>query len=151
MMTIGRARQVGRSLAGVFSLSFFLIVSGCSVYKASTQPGPADLEGLGLGVPRQHFIAKLGPPKFSDIDPQGRKQDTFEFQSGLHQASKARVILYLAADVFTLGLAELILWPMELTVMERATCMGIATYDHSQRAESWVVSKKSSEGGVQGC
>lgn len=81
----------------------------------------------------------------------GRRQDTFEFQSGLHQASKARVILYLAADVFTLGLAELILWPMELTVMERATCIGIAIYDQSQKAESWVVRKKSSEGGVQEC
>ena len=91
---------------------------------------------------------RLGAPKFSDTDPQGRKQDTFEFQSGLHQASKARIILYLAADVFTLALAEFILWPMELTVMERATCTVFATYDADHKVESWSVSQKA---GVQGC
>ncbi len=93
-------------------------------------------------------ITKLGPPKFSDADPEGRKQDTFEFTSGLHQASKARIIPYLAADIFTLGLAELILWPIELTVMERATCIAMATYDQSHKVEVWNLSQKD---GVQGC
>ena len=125
-----------------------LAQSACSVYKASTQPGPADLQGLGIGVLRQQVIARLGAPKFSDVDPQGRKQDMFEFQSGFHQGSKARVILYLAADVFTLGLAELILWPMELTVMERAKCLAFVTYDQSQKVEIWNVTQKD---GVQGC
>jgi len=128
-----------------------LAQSACSVYKASTQPGPADLQGLGIGVLRQQVIARLGAPKFSDVDPQGRKQDMFEFQSGFHQGSKARVILYLAADVFTLGLAELILWPMELTVMERATCIANATYGRSQKVETWNVNKKGSDGGIQDC
>ena len=90
----------------------------------------------------------MGAPKFSDTDAQGKKQDTSEFESGLHQGSKARVILYLAADLFTLGLAELILWPMEMTVMERATCNGLATYDQSLKVETWVISQKD---GVQGC
>jgi len=125
-----------------------LTYSSCSVYKASTQPGPADLTGLGIGSPRQEVIIKLGAPKFSDTDPQGRKQDTFEFESGLHQASKARVILYLAADFFTLTLAEIILWPMELTVMERAKCIAFVTYDPSQKVETWKVTQKD---GVQGC
>jgi hypothetical protein len=128
-----------------------LAQSACSVYKASTQPGPADLQGLGIGVLRQQVIARLGAPKFSDVDPQGRKQDMFEFQSGFHQGSKARVILYLAADFFTLGLAELILWPVELTVMERAACIANATYDQSHKVETWSVTKKGSEGGVQDC
>src|SRR5690349_4133107 len=96
--------------------------SACSIYKAASQPGPADLEGIGTGTPRQTLISKVGAPKFSDIDPHGRKQDMFEFESGMHSASKARIILYAAADVFTLGLAELVLWPVELTVMERAKC-----------------------------
>ena len=122
--------------------------SSCSVYKASTQPGPANLTGLGIGSSRGEVITRLGAPKFSDTDPQGRKQDTFEFESGFHQASKARVILYLAADVFTLTLAELILWPMELTVMERAKCLAFVTYDQSQKVEIWNVTQKD---GVQGC
>src|SRR5207244_6806269 len=120
----------------------------CSVYKAATQPGPADLTGLGIGSRRVEVITRLGAPKFSDTDPQGRKQDTFEFQSGLHQGSKARIILFLAADVFTLTLAEIILWPMEMTVLERAKCIAFVTYDPTQKVETWKVSQKD---GVQGC
>ena len=129
-------------------VSFMFAQSACSVYKAATQPPPADLQGIGVGTPRQELIQRLGAPKFSDTDPQGRKQDAFEFPSGMHGISKARIILYLAADLFTICLAEIILWPMELTVMEKAVCNGFATYDQSQKVETWNVSKKD---GVQGC
>ena len=118
------------------------LLGGCSVYKASTQAGPADLTGIGIGTPRQVVISKLGAPKMVDTDQNGGKQDMFEFQSGMHQASKARIILYLAADIFTLSLAELILWPLELTVMESATCTGLATYDVKLKIESWSVTNK---------
>ena len=121
---------------------------GCSVYKAGTQPGPADLSGIGIGTPRQELISRLGAPTFTDTNPAGRKEDAFQFSSGLHQASKARIIFYLAADFFTLCLAEIILWPMELTVMERAVCNGFATYDEGHKVETWKVSQKD---GVQGC
>ncbi len=125
-----------------------LAQSACSVYKAASQPGPADLGGLGIGSRRAEVITRLGAPRFSDTDAQGRKQDTFEFPSGMHQASKARVILYLAADVFTLALAELVLWPLEMTVMESASCVANVSYDQSHKVDAWVVSKKD---GVQGC
>jgi hypothetical protein len=132
-----------------FTMMLVLVASpACSVYKASTQPGPADLTGLGIGSRRSDVIAKLGTPKFSDTDPEGQKQDTYEFDSGLHQGSKARVILYLAADIFTLTLAEIILWPLELTVMESAKCVGSATYDLKHLVKTWSVTQK---GGVQGC
>lgn len=133
----------------VMLVSFVFAHSACSVYKATTQPPPADLQGIGVGTPRQQVIQQLGPPMFSDTDDQGRKQDSFQFQSGMHRASKARVILYLAADVVTLTLAEIIFWPLELTVMERAFCNGFATYDQSQKIETWKVTKK--DGGVQDC
>jgi hypothetical protein len=129
-------------------VSVMVAQSACSVYKAATQPPPADLAGIGIGTPRQEIIQRLGAPKFSDTDPQGRKQDSFEFQSGMHGASKARIILYLAADLFTICLAEIILWPMELTVMDSATCNAFATYDSSQKVETWKLTKKN---GVQGC
>ena len=69
----------------IVSITMVLVIlahSACSVYKAATQPGPADLKGLGVGSPRQEVITRLGAPKFSDTDPQGRKQDSFEFQHG---------------------------------------------------------------------
>ncbi|MGH7228221.1 MAG: hypothetical protein ACREIH_03310 [Nitrospiraceae bacterium] len=130
------------------TLALLIAFPGCSVYKASTQPPPAELNGLGIGSLRGEVIMRLGAPKFSDTDPQGRKQDTYEFDSGLHSGSKARVILYLAADFFTLCLAELVLWPMEMTVMERAKCSAYVTYDQSQKVEIWKVSQKE---GVQDC
>ena len=138
-----------RTVTIMFLLVVFMFIqSACSIYKAATQPPPADLSGIGIGTPRQELIQRLGAPKFSDTDPQGRRQDSFEFQSGMHGASKARIILYLAADIVTLTLAEIILWPMELTVMESAVCNGFATYDQSHKVEAWNVSKKD---GVQGC
>jgi hypothetical protein len=129
-------------------VSFLATQTACSVYKAATQPPPADLQGIGVGTPRQELILKLGAPKFSDTDTQGKKQDTFEFYSGMHGASKARIILYLAGDLFTLCLAEIIFWPMELTVMEKAVCNGFAVYDGNQKVETWKVSQKD---GVQDC
>ena len=129
--------------------SLMFTQSACSVYQALSQPPPADLAGIGPGTPRYELIFKFGPPQNSDFDSQGRKQEYFEFQSGLHQAFKLRVILYLAADIFTIALAELILWPMERTVLERATCIGLATYDQDQKIETWKVGTRS--GGVQGC
>ena len=41
--------------------SFFKLISvltissllGCSVYKAATQPGPAEISDIGVGMPRQ--------------------------------------------------------------------------------------------------
>lgn len=136
------------ALARVTSVLLLLSFPGCSVYKAATQPGPADLSGLGIGTPRTQVIMQLGPPKMSESDAQGKKTDIYEFASGLHQGSKARIILYLAADVFTLALAELILWPIELTVMEKAVCIAHATYDKDQRVEAWMVRQKD---GVQSC
>lgn len=128
----------------------FALLDGCSVYKAASQPGPADLIGIGVGTKREEIISKLGAPKLVDNDKNGHKQDVFEFQSGLHQASKMRILPYLAADVFTLTLAELILWPMEMTILDKATCTGIATYDKKLQVESWLVTDKK-DSSAQGC
>jgi hypothetical protein len=68
----------------------------------------------------------------------------------MHQLSKFRVIPYLGADVFTLGLAEIILWPLEMTVMKDATCQAVATYDSSHKL--WRLDKVNKSGlEAQGC
>ena len=133
-------------LAGLLTL-----LTGCSVYKVVSQPGPADLTGIGPGTPRQELIGRLGAPVMVDTDQHGRKQDVFQFQSGFHHASKLRAIPYLAADVFTLTLAELVLWPLEITAMEAATCSGMATYDGSLKVMTWSVTKKNESNGMQDC
>ena len=132
-------------------LAFILVLfsqSACSIYKAATQPPPADLNGIGIGTPRQELIMRIGVPKMSETDKDGHKQDTFEFYSGMDSVSKIRVIPYIAADLFTLTLAELILWPMELTLMDKATCQGYAVYDADNKVQEWKVAQKD---GVQCC
>jgi hypothetical protein len=61
----------------------------------------------------------------------------------MHEASKLRAILYLAGDVFTIGLAELIFWPLELTALKESTCTATATYDNDLKIENWSAAKKS--------
>ena len=94
-------------------------------------------------APRVEMIARLGAPKMVDTDNKGHKQDYFQFQSGLHESSKTRVILYVAADLLTLALAELLLWPLESYMFTSATCVGIATYDSNLKVDEWKMSKKS--------
>ena len=100
------------------------------------------------------------PPAFLPRNPAAKQpshlgkqhlMDMFEFQSGAHQASKARAIPYLAADVFTLGLAELILWPIEMTAFEAATCHGMATYNAQQKVIAWQATTKAGQSSVQDC
>jgi len=138
-----------RTLAGILMLiSLVFTQNACSVSAALKQPTRANIEGIGPGTPRSEVITRVGVPKFSETNPEGKKEEVYEFQSGFHGASKLRAIPYLAADVFTLGLAEVILWPIELTLMKDATCNGFATYDSSLKIETWRVVQKS---GVQGC
>lgn len=145
--------QAGPGKVSVFiSLAMAMtFLSACSVAKVVTQPGPADLNGIGIGTSRTDMISRLGPPRAIDTDKNGNKMDMFEFQSGAHQASKARVIPYLAADVFTLGLAEVILWPLELTAFEAATCHGMATYNTQQKVIAWEAKPKAGQSSVQDC
>ena len=138
-------------IRGLLFLLTCLLVSGCSVYKALSQPGPADLKGIGVGTPRSELLSRFGAPSMVDTDSHGNKQDVFQFPSGFHQASKIRALPYLAADVFTLSLAELILWPIELTAMEMATCSAAATYDANMRVTTWTVSRKNDSNGIQDC
>ena len=135
----------------LIGLVLLLNVYGCSVYKVLSQPGPVDLTGIGPGTPRQELLTRFGAPAMVDYDPHGNKIDVFQFQSGFHQASKIRALPYLAADVFTLTAAELILWPIEITAMEAATCSATSTYDHQNRVSSWNVGKKNESQGFQDC
>jgi hypothetical protein len=117
-------------------------LSSCSIYKAASQAGPADLAGIGVGTPRNELISRLGAPKIATTTATGDVQDYFEFKSGMHPAAKLRILPYLAADVFTAGLAEIVLWPLEESIMDSATCTGIATYDVRQNVNSWSMSSK---------
>lgn len=69
----GRKAVMNRIVSLIVLMMFVFSQLACSVYKAASQPGPADLQGIGVGTPRPILISKVGAPKFSDTDSEGKK------------------------------------------------------------------------------
>lgn len=118
------------------------MTNGCSVYKVLSQPEPANLSGLGIGSKRDEIITRIGAPKFSDTNKDGHKQDVFEFQSGTDNLSRMRALFYLGGDVVTASLAEVVFWPIELTLLEAAQCQAVVSYDTDYVAKTWILTNK---------
>ena len=94
---------------------FFLssTLPGCSVYRAASQPDKKDLSVLEPGTRRELVIAELGQPVYSgkdgDVD-----YDIYNFVQGYSKGAKTgRAFLHGAADIFTLGLWEVVGNPIE--------------------------------------
>ena len=103
-----------RRMAGlVMVASVALLATNCSVYMAAKQPGKKDLSVLKEGTERGHVIAELGSPIHTEERPDGR-MDIYKFVQGYHGGVKAgRALFHGTADVFTLGLWEVIGTPVE--------------------------------------
>ena len=95
-----------------FSVSLFITV-GCSVYMAANQADKKDVHVLDKGTPRSHVMAELGKPLYTK-NKDGRTCDVFSFVQGYGKGAKAgRALFHGAADVFTLGLWEVVGTPVE--------------------------------------
>lgn len=98
----------------IFLLSSMLILQGCSVFMAARQPDYKDLNVLSKGVPRSKVVAELGAPILTE-EKEGKKVDVFAFKQGYGKGNKtARACFHAAADIWTLGLWEIIGTPAEL-------------------------------------
>ena len=87
--------------------------SSCSVMKASHQPEKKNLGLLRPGAPRTHLIAEVGAPVWSE-QRNGETVDVFVFRQGYSKWTKAaRVAGHSVADIYTLGLWELVGTPIE--------------------------------------
>jgi hypothetical protein len=104
------------------------VLGGCSVYQAVHAPTPIEYKQVKLGATRTETLSYLGFPKMTD-QKDNQKTDSFEFIDGYNAASKVRVILYLAGDIFTVGLSELIFWPIEAYGFDGKQCRGTITYN----------------------
>jgi hypothetical protein len=137
---IGKAR-VGRVGVAVVCLGVVLVVvQGCSVVMAARQPGKKDLSVLEKGTPRSIVRAELGAPiDFDEPDETHGCHETFAFKQGYGGATKAsRAIFHLAADVFTLGLWEIVGTPTE-AYFDGTNVRLEVLYDESERVEAVCV------------
>ena len=120
----------------VWILSFLLVlVTGCSVVMATQQPGRKDLSVLSKGVERSRVIAELGSPLITDV-VDGKKQDVFAFKQGYSTGAKAgRAVFHGVADVFTLGLWEVVGTPAE-AVFHGSEVKVRVLYDKDDKVDS---------------
>jgi len=124
-----------RRLAAI--VSSLMLLNGCSIYHAITAPEPVDYKNVTLGQQRAETVSILGSPKNSEVKPDVTT-DIFEFTDGYNAASKSRVILYAAGDLFTLGTAEIVFWPLEWGLLQGEKMRGIVAYDGESRVNSYI-------------
>ena len=80
----------------------------------------------------------MGVPKLTE-NKGDQRIDTFEFVDGLHGASKLRILFYVAGDLFTAGLAEVIFWPLEANAFDGKQCRGTVTYNPGDHVSSYDI------------
>jgi len=100
---------------GIFSILF--LSQGCSVYMAGTQPPKVDVATFEAGMSRDQVISKLGVPVSSTKHEDGTRTDIFEFYRGSATGWKVgRATFNALADVFTIGLWEIVATPTEMII-----------------------------------
>ncbi len=119
-------------------LSLFLVTfNGCSVYMAAKQPTRKNLEVFSQGTPRSLVLAEIGQPQESEIKS-GKRVDVFSFVQGYSKGAKAgRAFFHGAADVFTIGLWEVVGTPTE-AIFDGEKVAYEVTYNASDKVEKVV-------------
>ena len=115
---------------------------GCSIYKAATAPPSVAVDNVKAGSTRFEVMSVFGTPKSSDVAQSNERTDVYEFIDGNGDAAKLRIIPYIGADFLTAGLAELVLWPLELATLQGSEGRAVVTYDQENRAKTVIVTKK---------
>jgi hypothetical protein len=126
---------MNRVIAGVLLAVFCVSASGCSVVMAARQPDKKNLKCLDVGTPRDNVLAELGKPITTETDAQKNKVDIFQFKQGFDTCTKtARALVHGAADVFTLGLWEVVGTPSEAFFGAKSMAIKII-YDESDKVK----------------
>lgn len=115
--------------------------TGCAVFMAAKQPPKKDLSVLSVGTPRGVLLAELGQPTATQTRD-GEKVDVFSFTQGYSKPAKAaRAVFHGAADVFTLGLWEVVGTPTE-AIFDGTKMALEVTYDENDRVRNVVDLRK---------
>lgn len=130
-----------KKLLIVFILSIFSL-TGCSVYMASKQPDKKNIELFKVGTPRSMLLAEFGNPVASEVREDGQKYEIFSFTQGYSGAARTgRALFHGAADVFTLGLWEVIGTPTE-GAFDGTEMAYEVRYDENSKVDQVLLLKK---------
>jgi hypothetical protein len=117
-----------------------IMLQGCSISRVFSGPDPISFEKVKTGESRNTIISALGIPKSTETKPDCRV-DVYEFVDGFSGASKTRCILYIAGDFFTIGIAEIIFWPIELAIGQGTAGRAVVTYGMDDIAQNILLTK----------
>ena len=132
-------RLFSRALLTV-GVSALLGAQGCSVYSALSQPPYIDLQTFRMGESRMRVSDVIGAAKVSRLEPpDNHVLDYHEFRSGTPGATRLRVVGYIIGDAFSFGAAELVFWPVELTLASARDFKAYFTYDDQLRVNGYRV------------
>jgi hypothetical protein len=133
-----------RNAIAILGILLILCTPGCASWVAMNQPGPTEDEFVQVGMHRAEVeqILRTGGNSYAEPDEHTRVR--YQYSDGAHQGSKARILVYLAADLFTLFLSEIIFWPIELAVQQDSERTAEAEYGESNRLDHFVVMKRRS-------
>jgi hypothetical protein len=118
---------------------------GCATYTAVKIPGPVADESIELGQHRSDVELTLKGATSSEYREGDGTTAIYRYKDGPPQASKGRVVLYIAGDVFTVFLSELIFWPIEAYASGRTDRVAAASYDAENNLVSWAVDRPGGE------
>lgn len=122
----------------------FVALQGCSVSRVFNAPAPVDACRVKVGENRQIIVSILGPPKAS-FDKQDKRVEKYEFVDGYSDASKSRAVLYIAGDILTLCLAEVIFWPIELAAANGTKGFATVNYGMDDFATAVLITKENGQ------
>lgn len=134
--------QTARKLfIGFTMLATLTMQIGCSVFMAAKQPPKKNLAVLKEGSPRSLLIAELGQP-ITTQTTEGSIVDVFSFTQGYSKSAKAgRAIFHGVADIFTIGVWEVVGTPTEYVFDGKKLTFEV-TYDDNERVKKVVILQK---------
>jgi hypothetical protein len=142
-MTVAKEGQQvkGNVIQIALGIMLCICLAGCSVYKASRQPGLKPIELFRVGTHRDLLLANFGAPTTS-FTKEGKKYEMFCFTQGYSEGAKTtRAVVHGTADVFTLGLWEIVGTPTE-AIFDGTDMAYEVSYDESDCVDSVTLLKK---------